>query len=53
MPLLHHVLASNTRSKNSGEALVVIKPQIIDSAASEYGARSIYTGTESRWITLP
>jgi general secretion pathway protein D len=53
MPLLHHVLASNTSSRNSGEALVVIKPQIIDSAASENPSRTIYTGTEARWITLP
>jgi len=52
-PILHHVLASNTASRNSGEALVVIKPQIIDSASTENPARTIYTGTESRWITLP
>lgn len=52
IPLLSHVLNNNSRSLNSGEALLVIKPRIIDSAIAEYPVRAIYTGTESRWNTL-
>lgn len=53
LPLLHHALARTTRSRQYGEALIVIKPRILDAATTENQTRSIYTGSESRWITLP
>jgi hypothetical protein len=53
IPILSSVLASNTRSQQNSEALIVIKPHIIDSANSQLGGAAIYTGTESRWPTIP
>lgn len=53
IPILHHALTQNTRSQQSGQTLVVIKPHIIDSATTENLTRTIYTGTESRWVTMP
>lgn len=52
IPLLSHVVNNNSKSLNSGEALLVIKPRIIDSASTEYPVHTIYTGTEARWNTL-
>ncbi|MBI3682712.1 MAG: hypothetical protein HY235_20245 [Acidobacteria bacterium] len=52
-PLLSSLTANNTRSKESGETLVVIKPHILDSPATEMATPVIYTGTEARWVTIP
>lgn len=52
LPLLSSALAQNTRSKQQGEALVVITPRIIDATSTEHPTRSLYTGTEGRWMTL-
>ncbi|MBL8175089.1 MAG: type II and III secretion system protein [Bryobacterales bacterium] len=53
IPLLHHLFTQTTKSKTAGESLVVIKPYIINSAEPDTVASTIYTGTESRWNTLP
>jgi hypothetical protein len=53
VPLLSNVVNSTSKSVNSGEALLVIKPRIIDSASTEFPVQTIYTGTEGRWNTLP
>ncbi|HUQ94961.1 MAG TPA: type II and III secretion system protein [Bryobacteraceae bacterium] len=52
-PILSHLLASNTRSSQTGETLLVLKTQILDSPSSELPTATIYTGTEGRWNTLP
>ncbi|MFN7933784.1 MAG: type II and III secretion system protein [Bryobacteraceae bacterium] len=53
VPLLHYLFTSTTNSKTAGESLVVIKPQILNSAEPDMMGTSIYTGSESRWNTLP
>lgn len=53
VPLLSSVVNNTSKSFNSGEALLVIKPRIIDSASTEFPVQTIYTGTEGRWNTLP
>lgn len=53
IPLLSQLLSNQSRSQNSGETLLVIKPHIVDSPSTEVALRTIYTGTESRWNTLP
>lgn len=52
LPLLSAALSQNTRAKQRGEALVVITPRIIDATASDFPTRTLYTGTEGRWVTL-
>lgn len=53
LPLLHYLFTSTTKSKSAGESLVVIKPHIINSAEPDTMGATIYTGSESRWNTLP
>jgi general secretion pathway protein D len=53
IPLLHHLFTQTTKSTTAGESLVVIKPYIINSPEPETVASTIYTGTETRWNTLP
>lgn len=53
IPLLHHLFTQTTKSRTAGESLVVIKPYIINSPEPDTISAAIYTGTESRWNTLP
>lgn len=53
IPVLNSILARNTRSQQTGEALIVIKPHIVDAVDTSVGNKAIYLGTESRWSTLP
>ncbi len=53
IPVLSHVFTSRSRTTDSGEAFVLIKPRIIDSATTEFSATTLYTGSESRWTTVP
>lgn len=50
-PVIRHLLASNTRSREEGEALVVIKPHLLDEPVDS-SPPGLYTGTESRWLTV-
>lgn len=53
IPVLNSILARNTRSVQTGEALIVVKPHIVDAVNTSAGGKAIYLGTESRWSTLP
>lgn len=52
VPILSKVLAQNTRAKDEGQALIVIKPHIIDAPVAE-PAQAIYVGSEGRLNTIP
>ncbi|MDX1979137.1 MAG: type II and III secretion system protein [Bryobacteraceae bacterium] len=51
IPVLRSILSQNTRSNEDGQALVVIKPHILDAPPDMPGA-AVYTGTETRWDTF-
>lgn len=53
LPVLREAFANNSRSTNTSEALVVIKPTIIDLAVGNLPTRAIFTGSEGRWNVLP
>jgi general secretion pathway protein D len=48
IPVLRSILSQNTRSDEDGQALVIIKPHIID-APPDVHLPAVYTGAETRW----
>ena len=48
IPILSPLLSRNTRSHDSGEVLLVIRPRLLSQPASEIATREVWTGTESR-----
>jgi type II secretory pathway component HofQ len=53
IPVLSHVLTQRSRTSDSGEAFVLLKPRIIDSPTTEFSSSTLYTGSETRWPTAP
>jgi len=51
-PILGHLFSQNTRSKDSAEVLLVIKPRIVSRPPWEDPPKSLWVGTDSRPITI-
>ncbi|MCC7496781.1 MAG: type II and III secretion system protein [Bryobacterales bacterium] len=51
VPLLGPLLRSNTSDTSNTDVLVVLKPQILGIAPSDYATRAIWTGSEGRPLT--
>jgi type II secretory pathway component GspD/PulD (secretin) len=48
IPGLGAALRKNDRQKSEGQTLLVLRPRIVGFGASEYVARDIWVGTETR-----
>ena len=51
VPLLGPLMSSNTRRRESGETLIVIRPRLLSAPPSPLATSGIWTGTESRPLT--
>ena len=48
IPALGHLFRQDTRTKDDGQALLVIRPHLISMPPSETATRTVYTGTDGR-----
>ncbi|MCC6540378.1 MAG: type II and III secretion system protein [Bryobacterales bacterium] len=48
IPALGHLFRQETRNKDEGEALLVIRPHVIDLPPSHLSTRTVHTGTDGR-----
>ena len=48
IPAIGHLFRQETRTKDSGHALLVIRPHVIDLPPSDLATRTVYTGTDGR-----
>src|SRR5262249_48697750 len=51
IPIVKRILSQTTKSKNASEALIVLKPLILDQPPGEDYMPPIWTGTETRPLT--
>jgi type II secretory pathway component GspD/PulD (secretin) len=48
LPALGHLFRTEITNKDSGQALLVIRPHLIDMPPSDLATRTVYTGTDGR-----
>jgi general secretion pathway protein D len=48
VPVIGTILSRNTRTREAGETLLVIKPHLINAPPAEFATRGIWTGSETR-----
>ena len=48
IPVIGHLFRQETRTKDEGQALLVIRPHLIDLPPSDLATRTVYTGTDGR-----
>ena len=48
LPAIGHLFRQEIRNRDSGQALLVIRPRLIDLPGSETPTRTVYTGTDGR-----
>ncbi len=48
LPAIGHLFRQTTRTRDEGQALLVIRPHLIDLPPSDMATRTVYTGTDGR-----